>query len=69
MARIYRKKKFRLSVQKQDKKKNDDDDEKLIEIGRIDRSHYPKATFWIIFVAGGALLLWIIMKFFFILTK
>ncbi len=68
MARIYRKKKFRISPQKQDDKR-DNDDEKLIEIGRIDRSHYPKATFWIIFAACGAFLLWMIMKFFFILTR
>lgn len=45
------------------------DDKKLIRIGRIDRSHYPKHTFWIIFAAAGAVLLWLIMKFFFIMIK
>jgi len=49
---------------------NDESEEKKhVEIGYIDRSRYPKHTFWIIFAAAGAVLMWFIIRFFFIIIR
>ncbi len=50
---------------------NDENSEnrKHINLRPIDRSRYPKSTFWIIFAGAGAFLLWMLVKFFLLLTK
>ncbi|MCD6418443.1 hypothetical protein J7M00_06650 [bacterium] len=62
--RIYGRRKVKISANAED-----EDEKKLVRLGRVDRSRYPKGTFWIIFAACGALLLWMIMKFFLLLTQ
>ena len=46
-----------------------DENRKYINLRPIDRSRYPKSTFWIIFAGAGAFLLWMLVKFFLLLTK
>ncbi|MCD6595033.1 hypothetical protein J7L68_05080 [bacterium] len=63
--------KYRRNFDVSKKKDNNEQDENLeyVNLGRIDRSKYPKSIFWIIFAAAGVVLLWMVIKFLFILMQ
>jgi len=66
MARISKHhRRFREKKSEQEEKI----EHKHIQLGRIDRSRYPKGIFWIIFALAGAIILTFIMRFFLIITR
>ncbi len=54
---------------KKERKLRRDEDGRHFKFARINRSHYPKPYKWMIFAFGGAVLLWLVARFFLALTN